>query len=708
MTGDGLQRKLGDAVALHQTGRLDDAERIYRQVLRRTPRNDDALHLLGLLRHQKGDHQEAERLIVEAVRIRPSAVAYYENLAVIQRTLGKLAAVADTCRRGLAQGRSERLPAALIEALLGLGQFQEMLGFLDELDRQLPPNAGRLADRAHCLLQLGRLDAAADAAGKALALDAANANARSVLAGVATQRGDHAGAATQWREILRLQPEWSAALVNLGLSLVRANDAGGALSTLDSGPLPNDPLAFAALLNVRAAAHRQLRQPVEAAKSLRQALAVWPAAAEYLSNLSELTRAADAMAALRLVDRALACQPLLPGAHDNRGLALAELDRLGEAVIAHHRAIALAPNDAAILTNLTDPLRWYCLGDEAERLYRRSIAIDPSFAPAAYGLGTLQLFRGDFANGWAGYEHRFEADPHSIKRPFALPKWDGGPLPGRLLVWGEQGVGDELIYSSMLPDLPRAGISAIVECEPRLVSLMARSMPDITFVARANPPDPRLGAGDIVAQIAMASLGGRLRRRLGEFGPVPSYLRPRPDLLAHWRGKLAAFDPGPKIGFAWRSRRDDALARRFHPPIEEWAPVLRQPGVSFVSLQYGEVSADIERARAMTGVTIHQFADLDLFDDFEGVLALSAALDLVVSTRTTAFCPAAGTGTPVWLATPENDHFRFGTDDIYPWFPQMRAHIRAYKAPWRQTFERIAADLADYVATSPVKGRESR
>lgn len=697
MSGDGLQRKFGDAVALHQSGRLDEAERVYRQVLRRVPRNDDALHLLGILHHQKGDHGEAERLVAEAIRIRPSVVAYYENLAVVQRALRKLAAVAETCLKGLARGGSDRLSAALIEALLELGQFQELLAFLDDVDRRSPPAAGRLADRAHCLLQLGRLDEAADAAGKALALEAANANARSALAGVATRRGDHGGAAAHWHEILRLRPEWPAALVNLGLSLVRANDARGALATLDSGPLPNDPLGFAALLNVRAAAHRQLKQPAEAARYLRQALAVCPASAEYLSNLSELIRGAGASAALILVDRALACDRLLAGAFDNRGLALAELDRLEAAVVAHRRAIALAPSDPAMLNNLADPLRWFGLRAEAECLYRRSLTADPAFAPAIYSYGTLQLGRGEVAKGWIGYERRFEADPHFVMRPFPHPRWNGGPLAGKLLVWSEQGLGDELIFGTILPELPRRGIRAIVECDPRMVSIFSRAMPAIDFVRRSDPPQPRLLGASVEAQVAMGSLARRYRGRFEDFPEQCAYLTPRQDLFDHWRRRLAELGPGPKIGFSWRSRRVDAVARLDHPPVLDWAPVLTQPGVKFVSLQYGEAESDIDSVESMLGVKVHTFADLDLKDDLEGVLALSAAVDLTISSPNTPFCLSAAVGAPIWLLVPNNALWLLGTDRL-PWFPNLRAYVHSFALPRSLMIDRIASDFSAWVS----------
>jgi Flp pilus assembly protein TadD len=694
------QRELDRGLEAHRAGRLADAEKLYRKVLREAPQQHEALHLLGLVRHQLGQPEEAERLIRAALRVRPEATVYYENLSAIQRSRGSLTDAVETCSTGLRHGASARLVSDLIDALLGLGRFQEGLQVIDRLPPIERASEVRLADRATCLLRLGRLTEATASAEQAVALNRDSGNALAVLADLATLRGDHRHAAQFWQDACQAHPQWQAAAVNRGMSLLRAGDTEAALRFLASLTLPADPLVAAALLNARAAAYRKLNRRDIAEPLLRQALVLSPSNAEYLGNYSDLRRQAHPAHALLLARRGAMLDPSNAGVLNNWGLALAELDRLEEARVMYHRAIALQPAHGEMLNNLCDPLRWFKELDLASRFYRRAVAAEPGLAVARYGQGTYLLSLGELAPGWEGYSWRIKGGDMVIRRPFDLPFWEGQELKGRLLVWGEQGFGDEIIYGSMLPDLARSGLPAIVECDARLVDVFTRSIPGLPFVARTTPPGARLTHSDIVVQAPMGDLALLFRTRIADFPSSPRYLIPRGELVEQWRRRLAALGPGPKIGFAWRSSRVDALSRRFHPPVLQWAPVLTQAGATFVSLQYGQAAPDLAVLREKAGIDVHSFADLDLFNDIEDVLALSAALDLVVATGTTAFTLPAAAGTPVWLAVPESDYFMFGTDR-YPWFPSIKVYAHPYQVPWPATIKRIADDLAGWLRERP-------
>jgi len=696
MTGQALRAVLEAAFGRHQAGELDAAERQYREVLRRDPRHAEARHLLGLLHHQRGQPAEAEALIAEAIRHRPEA-GYFENLAVIQKSRGAYERAVETCRAGLARGFSVRLATVLLETLLATGRYLEALAELDELDRREPASAVRLSDRAFCLLRLGRVEEAGSAAERALVLEGTNGNALAVLAEIATGRGDHGKAAALWRRAWEAHPGWTAARINLGLSLAQHNDGPGALEVLRSIPLPGDVELATKLLNGLSAAYRQEEENERAQDCLEAALSLLPGSAEFLSNLSELRRGKDAAYAQRLTDRALTINPASAEAYNNRGLALEEQDRLEEAAASLHRAIALQPHHREFLNNLASPLKWGGSFEAALTAQGRALAIDRCFAPARYGLGAMQLTLGNFEQGWRNYEWRLRSGQIVRPRPFQFRNWQGPPQSeGTLLVWSEQGLGDEIVYGSMLPDLVHHGVPAVVECDKRMVSIFSRAMPRLEFIARRDPPDERLQKPDVTAQVAMGSLAQWFRTRLDAFPKSGGYLTPRADLLDHWRRRLADLGDGPKIGFAWRSRRIDGLARRLHPPVLEWASVLRQRGVKFISLQYGETDADIRAIEERFGTRIHQFSDLDLFNDLEGILALSAALDMAITTGGTALCFPAAAGTPLWLLIPESDFWIFGTQ-AYPFFPSVRIYKHRRAMPWADAIGRIAADLDRYL-----------
>jgi len=694
-----LNRILQAALASHQSGRLEEADGHYRKLLRRAPLTPEALHNLGLLRHQRGDSAEAEHLIAKAIRLRPEAAAFYENLAAIQRSRGSLAAVIATCNAGRLRAPSPRLSALLLDALLDSGAPAQALALLAELETREPLTASRLADRAFCLTRLERIAEASIVAKRALAIDPATANAASTLAETTGLSGDHKGAARWWRRALRIIPEWPAARINLGLALLGSDDVSAALAVLTSIAMPrHDPLLAGVLLNGRSAAYRKLERRALALASLKSALAFVPNSAEYLNNLSELLRREKAMDALVVADRSLACDPQGAAGHNNKGLALEETDRLCEAVAYLRQALALKPNDFEFLNNIGSPLRWLGTFAEAEAAHLRSLAVNPSFAAGRYGLGTVQLTAGDLARGWPNYDWRFRGGTIVRPRPFSLPLWQGPEHtePGPILIWGEQGLGDEIVYGTMLKDLERSGIPAIVECDARMVAVFKRALPNLEFFARTDPPNPRLLANDLVAQSSMGSLARWYRSDIKDFPRSGAHLKPRQDLVDHWRARLAELGDGPKVGFAWRSRRTDGVAQRFHPPVLEWAPVLAQAGATFVSLQYGECEPDLRAVQAKIGRTVHRIPDLDLLDDLEGILALSTALDMAISTGTTAFCLPAAAGIPVWLLAPENDFWVFGTDR-YPWFHNIRLYRHRHLQPWASTIDRMGEDLRHFL-----------
>jgi tetratricopeptide (TPR) repeat protein len=692
-----LQQVLEAAFKSHQAGQLDEAERHYRELLSRDPVNPDALHLLGLLHHQRGQSGEAEDLVAKAIKHRPDAV-YYENLAAIQKARGAPARAVETCRAGLARTASPSLAATLLETLLDVGEYGQALALLDELERSEPTTAGRLADRAFCLVRLGRRQEAASAAERSLSIDAANGNALAVLAEIVTGSGNHAQAVDLWRRALAGRPDWTAARINLGLSLVRLGDAPSALDLLQRISVPDDVDLATKLLNGLSAAYRATERLDRARHCLEAGVALAPASAEVLNNLSEVRRSNDAAHARRLAERAIAVDPEASGAHNNLGLALEELDHMLAAIASIRRAVALKPAEVEFLNNLAGPCRWLARFEEAEIIYLRVVAIN-AIAPVGWcSLGAAQLAQGKLAEGWINYDWRTRKGGTVKPRPFDVPQWEGpARSSGTLLVWGEQGLGDELIFGSMLSDLARVGIPAVVECDARMVGIFSRSMPSLEFRARTTPPDPRLLSGDVTAQVPMGGFGRWFRRRMSDFPDDAAFLTPRPDLLAHWRMRLAELGPGPKIGFGWRSRRMDGVGRRDHPPVLDWAPVLTRSGATFVSLQYGEVMPDIQSIEANLGVKVHSFADLDLLNDLEGALALSAAVDMTISSPTTVFCLPAAAGSPVWLVAPASTFMLLGTGR-FPFFPSVRVFVHEFGSPRSEIIGQVGRELEAWLA----------
>lgn len=481
-------------------------------------------------------------------------------------------------------------------------------------------------------------------------------------------------AAAAYEAVLQIDPEHADALHLLGLTLHQSGAQGEAVICMREAIrlVPDFPTAW----NHLGLVHQAEDRNGAAEECFRRALALRPDFPEALTHLG-LRRHKPAMVeqARRLHRRSIALFPENPAPHTNIGHTCELQGRFAEASAHYRVATALRPEAPDAYNNLATMAKLAGRGTEAIRQLTRSLVLDADFALSAWNLGLLELEQGLIAQGWAGYERRFSARQLQRARRISRPKWRGEPLKGRtLLVWSEQGVGDEILFASCIADLERLldtpGSQVIVECDRRLVPLFARAFP--WAIVRAETADARnretIDPPDCDLQIAAGSLPALLRDRLDRFPPAPSYLVPSPTLLEVWRARVSGL-PGLRVGITWRSQVVTAQRESAYTRLVDWAPLFRLPGVSLVNLQYGDCTAEIAQAAA-AGHRLHRWDDLDLKDDFENVAALVSNLDLVISPATAVGELAGALGVPVWrLCGP--DWTQLGCA-VRPWFPSMR------------------------------------
>ncbi len=281
----------------------------------------------------------------------------------------------------------------------------------------------------------------------------------------------------------------------------------------------------------------------------RRAIAAQPRLADAHNNLGAtllaLARFEEALAAFR---QALTLQPNFAAASGNEGVALRELGRLDEAEASQRRALALRPGHAETLANLGVVLRDRGRLADAIAAFDEAIALAPGNADARKNRALAHLAAGNFAAGWADHAWRWRSrDFESPRRDRGLPEWSGGR--GRVLAWGEQGIGDRLLLSAMLPDLHDTAGDVAVETEPRLVPLLARSFPRLEFLPEGDPP---VGGG-FTSQIALGALGQHFRRDDSAFPARSAYLRADPARAATLRQNYTIAPDRLRVGVSWRS-----------------------------------------------------------------------------------------------------------------------------------------------------------
>ena len=326
---------------------------------------------------------------------------------------------------------------------------------------------------------------------------------------------------------------------------------------------------------------------------------------------------------------------------------------------------------------------------------------------------TLLLNLGRITEGWEAYEARFDPAYADLTN-FLIdrPRWtSGADLKGRsLLVMGEQGLGDEVLFGNLLPDVIEAlgpGGRLWLAVEQRLVPLFQRSFPEVIVGAHSSwKVDARTyrGApfvGDLEKIDLWTPFGSLLRRfrpSVKSFPDRQAYLSADPERVRHWQGVLAGLGPGLKTGLVWKSLKIETARARFYSPFEAWAPVLNTPGAVLVNLQYGDCAPEIAAARAHLGVEIFQPPGIDLKEDLDEVAALSCALDLVIGPANATSNIAAACGVEAWLISTPGAWPKLGTRR-YPWYPSMRV----FDPPGYNRWEPVMAEVAEALAARAAK-----
>jgi Flp pilus assembly protein TadD len=468
-----------------------------------------------------------------------------------------------------------------------------------------------------------------------------------------------------------------------GLRLSAHGDHMGAIVQFEQAlaRAPDDPRVLFALGNT--ARSLGLARPAEA--FFRQVLAKEPARLEALVNLANLLRTegrfgeAEALLvpALSRCDAAELWLTL--------GSTYREMGDAARAATHYRGALARRADYAEALVNLADLVADDGRTEEALALYGRAIALKPNESQPRLNRAVLHLLSGDLAAGWSDYEARLALPGKVPVADHGLPRWDGTPLEDRrLLVTAEQGIGDQVMFASMIGELCATG-SVVLECEPRLVTLFARSFPRAAvhaWEAETRGGIARTGYGWLEGAdcaIPMGSLPQLLRATHDAFPAPNAYLVPDAQEVSRWR-----FD-GPALGICWRSGKTGGHRAQQHAPLEAWAAFVRDWPGDVVSVQYDATADEIAALERMSGREIVVPEGIDQKNELDRACALLGALDAVASAPTAVSWLAAAAGVPTFKLLYDTSWTSFATG-FEPFAPSCICVMPRRRGDWTDVF----------------------
>lgn len=461
---------------------------------------------------------------------------------------------------------------------------------------------------------------------------------------------------------------------------------------------PNDARVLFALGNTARALG--LAQPAE--EFYRRVLAQDPVRVEALVNLANLLRTnGQFSAAEALLAPALKRNPEAPELWLTRGSVFRETGDYASAAIHYRQALALRPDYAAALSNLADLQTDAGETQEALALYDQALRSEPTNPQARLNRAVLHLLNGNLQDGWRDYAARLKLSGKAPVAEHKLTKWDGASLRRtRLLVTAEQGVGDQVMFASVIPELSaraaNEGGSVILECEPRLVQLLSRSFPSVAV----HPSDHHTRAGVTHARyewlrrigganafIEMGSLPRHLRPNLSSFPATNNFLQPDGLESVRWGGFLASVGRGPFIGVCWRSGKTTGHRALQYAPLEAWAAFLATLPGTLISAQYDATSGEIDTLQRVSGREIFVPPNLDQKQELDRTAAMLSSLDALVTAPTAVAWFAAGTGVDTYKMLYDTSWTSFGRA-YEPFAPSCHCVMPTVRGDWANTFDK--------------------
>ena len=587
-----LQAQFSKAVGLHQTGELSKAKQIYEYILGVHPWHFDALHLLGLLAYQAGNHVAALALIDKAISIKQDNAIFFNHKGLVLHALEHYQKAVDSYNKALSL--NPRLTPAYINcgnALDALHDYEQALANYDLAIKVDPQSMNAYLNKAVTLEKISQSDRAVSAC------DA----------------------------VLKINPEFAQAHCARGMSLLTLEKFG------------------------------------------------------------------DAIAAF---DRALALNPLLPQALCNRGVAYQRLHQYQKGLDDFNRCIELEPANSKLYFNRGSLL--FQSGDITGALasYDSAILIDPNNAEAQFNKALLCLSQKEFQLGWDLYEWRFvnPKEPQA-KITTGLPIWDAqNPSHRRVVIWAEQGVGDQILFGSMLKNAKERIPFMTVMLDQRLIPLFEPSLPGVNFL----PLNVPIKEDNFDAHFSLMSLGSMCRQIESDFLQTGlPYLIPDLKRAEVLRLKLARKEE-LLCGIFWKSGLGK-MGFKKSLELADLLPVLKIPGVKFVNLQYGDTNEECRAFTKQTGVQIINCDEVDNFNDLEGHAALIQSCDFLVGCSNSTAHIAGALGKKMYLALAYGHgtlwYWANEVEGRSLWYPSIKIYRQQHRGNWAEPIEAIRAHV---------------
>ena len=611
---------------------------------------------------------------------------------------GQTSKVVSSCKELLPKyKRSLVLYNILGSALQALGRFEEAIKNYKQAIQIYPDYIDAHYNLGNTLKELGMLDEAVKSYNKAIQLKPDYAEAYNNLGITLKDLNQLENSIQSCVKAIQLNPNYAEAYNNLGVALQELGRLDEAAKSYNKAiQLKPD---YAEAYSNFGTILQELGRLDEAVKRYNQAIQLDPNYAEAYSNLGVTQKELEMLEeSVNSLNKAIQLKPDYAEAYNNLGVTQKELGLFEQANKNYNKAIQLKPDYAEAYYNIGVCLKDSGRPNEAADSYNKAIQLKPDYEEAHWNLSLVLLSLGDFKIGWQKYEYgklKKKDGRRSTQAPYQ--EWDGETLKDKkILITAEQGVGDEVMFASCVPDIinqhPK---QVIIECDSRLVLLFKRSFTQVVVIEKKKRrrTDWLNKVGEMDFKISIGSLPKFFRQELSDFPSRQLFLIPSNILRAKWKQRYNEIGEGIKIGISWTGGAKGSTKKSAATTLEQWIPLFKK-NAFFINLQYGEYSDDLRQLEESTGIHIYDWDDADPLTDLDNQAAQIAELDLVISFSNSTIHIAGSVGTPTWVLLTFVPDFRWILNrKDSPWYSSVKSFRQQQYGDWENVFSQVENEL---------------
>ena len=433
---------------------------------------------------------------------------------------------------------------------------------------------------------------------------------------------------------------------------------------------------------IEATNNLQNKNYLEAKKNFENSLKFYPDRVSTLINYSAtLIKLKEFSQALAVCDQVTNIEGDVYENLINYGEIYSGLNQYPQAIEKNLKALALDSSGNEAKFNLASLYKKTNDKSKAAYFYQKLIEQSPEHDDGKFNYALFLLGNNEFEKGWDLYSHRWNASNFNSKKTINENNLWQGDLNAEkktILLWAEQGIGDEILYAGIYARL-KIRSNIIISASKKLLDLFRISMPEHQFIERGEEYKYKYAE-----QLPIGDLGKLFRKNQNEFICTENKYLVTDKKYTHILDKYKV--QNKKIcGISWFSKNKEfGDSKSMH--LVELMPILQNKNMIFINLQYGEVNEEIEKLNKTYGVKIEQVEDVDCYNDINKLASVIEACDHVVTVSNTTAHLAGALNKKTFMLLAKNDgsiwYWQNQKNNKSLWYPSIEIFQQTAENEW--------------------------